>query len=98
VSFTAKTPRDNDGVNQCWMCDHGRLTYKFINEPNRITSPSVKSTVPGERHNLTWIDVTRQVAEKLKTAKPIVYILTRPTMSVTRPMRSSAIVLPRTYA
>jgi len=64
-----QTPRDNDAVNQCWMCDSGRLHYKFINDPNRITTPSVKSTGMGERLNLTWPEATRQIAEKLKSLK-----------------------------
>ena len=64
-----QTPRDNDAVNQCWMCDYGRLQYKFINDPNRITSPSVRSSVLGERFPLTWVEATRQVADKLKAAK-----------------------------
>jgi NADH-quinone oxidoreductase subunit G len=64
-----QTPRDNDAVNQCWMCDPGRLHYKFINDPNRITTPSVKSTGMGERLNLTWPEATRQIAEKLKSLK-----------------------------
>ena len=25
-------PRENDAVNQEWMCDHGRLTYKYVNQ------------------------------------------------------------------
>jgi NADH-quinone oxidoreductase subunit G len=25
-------PRENDAVNQEWMCDHGRLTYKGLNQ------------------------------------------------------------------
>lgn len=66
-----QTPRDNDAVNACWMCDHGRLNYKFINDPARLTSPSVKSTVYGERINLTWVEATRQIVAKLKTAKGI---------------------------
>jgi NADH-quinone oxidoreductase subunit G len=63
-----QTPRDNDAVNQCWMCDYGRLNYKFINDPRRITSPSVKSAVYGERVNLTWLEATRQITDKLKAA------------------------------
>lgn len=66
-----QTPRDNDAVNQCWMCDYGRLNYKFINDPARITSPSVKSAVYGERINLTWLEATRQITGKLKTATSI---------------------------
>ena len=69
-----QTPRDNDAVNQCWMCDYGRLHYQFINDPQRITSPSVKSAAMGQRFNLTWVEATRHVAEKLKTVKPIAAI------------------------
>jgi NADH-quinone oxidoreductase subunit G len=61
-----QTPRDNDAVNQCWMCDYGRLHYKFINDPNRITSPTVRSAAMGERFNLAWPEATRQIAAKLK--------------------------------
>jgi len=25
-------PRENDAVNQEWMCDHGRTTYRFLNQ------------------------------------------------------------------
>ena len=69
-----QTPRDNDAVNSCWMCDHGRLHYKFINAPARITSPSVKSTVYGERINLPWVEATRQIVAKLKVAKGVAAI------------------------
>jgi NADH-quinone oxidoreductase subunit G len=64
-----QTPRDNDAVNQCWMCDSGRLHYKFINDPNRITMPTVRSATMGERLNLTWTEATRQIAEKLRAQK-----------------------------
>jgi NADH-quinone oxidoreductase subunit G len=30
-------PRENDAVNSCWMCDYGRLNYKWINHPDRLT-------------------------------------------------------------
>ncbi|MBI1986671.1 MAG: ferredoxin, partial [Rhodospirillales bacterium] len=29
------TPRVNEGVNECWMCDEGRVTYKPVNQENR---------------------------------------------------------------
>ncbi|MDW8344064.1 MAG: molybdopterin-dependent oxidoreductase [Verrucomicrobiae bacterium] len=61
-----QTPRDNEAVNQCWMCDYGRLNYKFINDPARLTSPSVKSSVLGERFPVTWTEITRQIAAKLR--------------------------------
>jgi NADH-quinone oxidoreductase subunit G len=64
-----QTPRDNDAVNQCWMCDSGRLHYKFINDPARLTAPSVRSATMGERLTLTWPEATRQIAEKLGVQK-----------------------------
>jgi NADH dehydrogenase/NADH:ubiquinone oxidoreductase subunit G len=30
-------PRQNDAVNSCWMCDSGRLNYKWINREDRLT-------------------------------------------------------------
>jgi NADH-quinone oxidoreductase subunit G len=56
------------------MCDYGRLHYKFINDPNRLRAPSVKSVVLGERFNLTWPEATRQIAVKLKTVKSLAAI------------------------
>lgn len=45
-------PRENEQVNQCWMCDEGRLTYKFINDPNRVLVPLVKKY--GEFQKVSW--------------------------------------------
>ena len=37
------TPRDNDAVNGPWMCDAGRLNYKWIGREDRLEgSPSVR--------------------------------------------------------
>ena len=63
-----QTPRDNDAVNQCWMCDYGRLHYAYINHPERLTLPSVKPAGQAARSSLTWTEATCQVAERLKAA------------------------------
>jgi len=34
-------PRRNDAVNDTWMCDHGRLDYKFVDAPERLRAPMV---------------------------------------------------------
>ncbi len=34
-------PRDNDAVNQCWLCDEGRLTYTRANDA-RLTEPLMR--------------------------------------------------------
>jgi NADH-quinone oxidoreductase subunit G len=37
------TPRRNDAVNQTWLCDEGRLTYKRIGADDRIDSAAIRS-------------------------------------------------------
>ncbi|MEP6493660.1 MAG: 2Fe-2S iron-sulfur cluster-binding protein [bacterium] len=35
-------PRPNDGVNQYFMCDHGRLNYRWMNRQDRVDVPMVR--------------------------------------------------------
>ena len=58
-----QTPRDNDAVNQCWMCDYGRLNYKFINDPQRLTTPLVGGAPA------TWSAAIAHVTERLKAIR-----------------------------
>jgi NADH-quinone oxidoreductase subunit G len=57
-----QTPRPNEAVNQCWMCDYGRLNYKFIHDPRRLTA------------TFSWPGAIREVATKLKAAKSVAVI------------------------
>jgi NADH-quinone oxidoreductase subunit G len=54
-----QTPRDNDEVNQSWMCDYGRLNYKFIGRPDRLTAPLVRGAA------VSWADAIRAAADGL---------------------------------
>lgn len=36
-----QTPRENDAVNSCWMCDYGRLNFDFISSERRLLEPRV---------------------------------------------------------
>jgi NADH-quinone oxidoreductase subunit G len=36
-----QTPRENDHVNSCWMCDYGRLNFKYLEAENRILEPQI---------------------------------------------------------
>jgi NADH-quinone oxidoreductase subunit G len=38
-----QTPRENDHVNSCWMCDYGRLNYKYLEAPDRLLEPQIRS-------------------------------------------------------
>jgi NADH-quinone oxidoreductase subunit G len=44
-----QTPRDNDAVNKSWMCDYGRLNYRFINAENRLKEPTIRGGIA-----ITW--------------------------------------------
>jgi NADH-quinone oxidoreductase subunit G len=38
-----QTPRENNEVNSCWMCDYGRLNFKYLEAENRLLEPQVRS-------------------------------------------------------
>jgi len=56
------TPRDNDGVNGPWMCDAGRLNYKWIQREDRLKDVVVR----GEKSS--WTVALSEIADKLKQA------------------------------
>ncbi len=39
-------PRRNDAVNDTWMCDHGRLNYRFVHDETRVRTPLVRGEKP----------------------------------------------------
>lgn len=42
------TPRRNDEVNDTWMTDSGRLLYKQITAPDRLTTPTIEGKATAE--------------------------------------------------
>ena len=69
------TPRENDAVNACWMCDHGRLHYKWIHREDRLKDVLVgrASSLSGQAGSLThskttWTAALNEIAGKLKAA------------------------------
>src|SRR5438067_10576612 len=43
-----QTPRENNEVNSVWMCDYGRLNFHYLNSPERLLEPSIKSDIGNE--------------------------------------------------
>src|ERR1700733_5120126 len=60
-------PRENDAVNSCWMCDSGRLNYKWIGAVHRLTEVRKKSSSGIE--STTWTTALKDISTKLATAK-----------------------------
>jgi NADH-quinone oxidoreductase subunit G len=60
-------PRENDAVNSCWMCDYGRLNYKWINRGDRLTrvqGAKLKAEGPGD----AWSQALSQAGNLLAGA------------------------------
>ena len=36
-----QTPRENDAVNSCWMCDYGRLNFDHVHSDRRLLEPKI---------------------------------------------------------
>ncbi len=58
------TPRENDAVNGPWMCDAGRLNYKWVHRADRLRDVLVRG------QKATWTTALGEIAAKLKTAPP----------------------------
>ncbi len=60
------TPRQNNEVNNFWMCDHGRLnTFKFINAEDRVDGPRIRRE--GSLQEVTWDDAFSAASKELKS-------------------------------
>jgi NADH-quinone oxidoreductase subunit G len=53
-------PRQNDAVNSCWMCDAGRLNYKWIGREDRLKDVLVRA------QKSTWTAALNEIGDKLK--------------------------------
>jgi NADH-quinone oxidoreductase subunit G len=56
------TPRENDAVNGPWMCDAGRLNYKWIGREDRLKDVLVRG------QKATWTAALNEISDKLKKA------------------------------
>jgi len=58
------TPRENDAVNRSWLCDFGRLNYKWIGRADRLKEVRVRG------QTVTWARALPEIADRLKAAAP----------------------------
>ena len=59
-------PRENDAVNSSWMCDYGRLNYKWINREDRLKEVLVKTG--GRQVMGGWSSALKEISDKLTQA------------------------------
>jgi len=61
-------PRRNDAVNGDWMCDEGRLNYRWVGRSDRLDRLVAPPPAGGQR--ATWLTVIPELSEKLRQAAP----------------------------
>src|SRR5258708_4329036 len=54
------TSRENDDIDEGWICDRGRFDYTDVNDPSRLRAPSVRGT------KATWADAFAATAAGIK--------------------------------
>jgi NADH-quinone oxidoreductase subunit G len=59
-------PRQNEAVNEIWICDKGRFGYHYVESTDRLTQPLVRRE--GELVEIGWDEVLSYVAENFKDA------------------------------
>src|SRR5207253_6855142 len=59
-----QTPRENDHVNSTWMCDYGRLNFKFLEAENRLLEPQIR--FDGKLLTADWPTAIAEAALQLK--------------------------------
>jgi len=60
-------PRRNDAVNDTWMCDQGRLDYKFVDAPDRLRVPMLAEN--GALVQATWRDALNRASAAITALK-----------------------------
>jgi NADH-quinone oxidoreductase subunit G len=62
-------PRENDAVNSSWMCDSGRLNYKWIGDLRRLTLVQRQKS-KGQGQDTTWTAAIKEISGLLGGAAP----------------------------
>ena len=70
-------PRPNEAVNKYFMCDHGRLSYRWLNRQDRVDVPLVRQA--GVLASTDWEIALRAAASVLSGKR--VFVLASPNLS-----------------
>jgi NADH-quinone oxidoreductase subunit G len=59
-------PRQNEAVNEIWICDKGRFGYHFAEDPERITTPLIRKD--GKLVPAGWDEAIKLIATSFRAA------------------------------
>ncbi len=60
-------PRQNEAVNEIWICDKGRFVHHFADAPDRVRQPMVRKN--GELVPVSWDEALDAVAGRMQMHK-----------------------------
>ena len=66
-------PRQNEGVNEIWICDKGRFAYHYAESEDRLTRPLIAKE--GKLAKASWKSALDLASEKLAAAKKNLVVL-----------------------
>ena len=60
-------PRQNEDVNEIWICDKGRFAHHYAESRKRLSYPTARRN--GEQVPASWDEATKLAADKFREAK-----------------------------
>lgn len=63
-------PRQNEWVNELWICDKGRFAHHFTQSPERVAKPLVRKR--GKLVEASWDEALSRAAEALKSSEKLI--------------------------
>lgn len=73
-------PRQNEQVNEIWICDKGRFGHHFTRSDERLLNPMIRSA-SGSQTSTTWQDAIKFAADKIKAAGANVAVIAGSSLS-----------------
>ena len=58
-------PRQNEQVNEIWLCDKGRFAHHYMEHPDRLTTPLIRQS--GRLVEATWEEALTRIGGELKS-------------------------------
>src|SRR5215216_2603992 len=62
-------PRQNEEVNEIWICDKGRFAHHYTDSKKRLTQPMARKGKSETLAHVSWDEATKLAADQFSTAK-----------------------------
>lgn len=66
-------PRQNEQVNEIWICDKGRFAYHYTESPQRLTQPLVRRGDGFEE--ISWEEAYQLAAQKIRASQNLLTLV-----------------------